>query len=330
MRVLSCVPLQRHQTQEKWDWIDTMAKLHKPDLFVTPQEYFGGIQTLYFKEAKGIPVAFKQDDIVKPALKLAKKHKMAIAIGALIMDENVGERRERIYLIDPDNGLQGYQDKWALPAYDHINAGGLTQVSPELNMGNRSVSFELKGAKVSVFFCWEVHAPVTWFALSRANPDIVLSMIKFGVCGWPQKTNENGKSWVKGFGFGLDGGWIERLQMGSKFDVVAPVVCSTNSWNLPQRSRPLCGTIYPFDIENSLWHPPKGARGPIEEMVVVDDINPLRWRNVREHKIKYFEAVGDWPTSEARSYTMAFKTRRMERKIVPQDILNVAKKGLIV
>lgn len=328
MRVLSCVPEQRHKFDDKISWIETMAKKHRPDLFVTPQEYFGGIQTEYFEEAKGEKIAYTPDEIIKPIQKISRKFNMGIAIGALIDDPILNERRERIFLIDPERGLTAHWDKWALPAYDHVKAKGRTAVFPETDMSKRCITGYVKGAQISAFFCWEVHAPMTWFILSRAKPDFVITQIKFGVKGWPQKTKTATESWVSGFGFGDDGGWIERLHMGAKYDVVAPVVCSTNSWNLPQRSWPLAGTIFPFDGETTLWHPEKGARGTIEEKVIVDEIDFLKWRMIRENKFQYNDVTGEWPSSESRKYTMAFKTRRMERKVLSNDIFKPVNKGL--
>jgi len=301
---------------DKVAWIDEQAGLHKPDLFVTPQEYFGGVQKQFFDTDE--PFAYEEDAIIEPMLELAKKHDMGIAVGALVNCNATGQVRERIYVIDPEHGVTGQFDKMMLPAYDHIDAGGITGVTPEDNYDNRAQIAVVKGARVSVIFCWEAYSNYIWHAITKAQPDIVLSMIKFGVCGWPKKGKDpkTGGSRVTGFGFGADGGWIERLHMAAKFDVACPIVCSTNSWNLPKRSRPLAGTIYPFDLESTLWYPPKGSRGNLEEVVIVDDIDYLRWRHVRSHKMIYHEEVGDWPSAECRTFTMMWKIKRMERKFL--------------
>ena len=68
MRVLSCVPEQRFSFKAKVQWMDSIAKEHKPDLFVTPQEYFGGIQNLYFEQAAGEKVAYAEEEISKPTV----------------------------------------------------------------------------------------------------------------------------------------------------------------------------------------------------------------------------------------------------------------------
>lgn len=313
MKVLSCVPQQVYNFADKLKWLDNTAAEFKPDLFVAPQEYFGGVQQLFFNT--GEPLHYDEKTITDACGKLAKKHKMTLSIGALIKDAKLNQVRERIYLISNNGKVAGYYDKMILPAYD---IAGLTDVYPESDFAKRAVVCEVDGMRLSIMFCWEVYSNYIWHALSRANPDMLLEQIKFGVCGWPQKGTdaETKKSIVKGFGFGDDGGWIERLRMGSRFDLAAPIVCSTNSWDLPKRARPLCGVIYPFKDPahpDTLWYPEKGERGNIVEHVQVDEINPLEWRFVRENKFQYKEAVGDWPSSVVREHTMMWKVKRMER-----------------
>lgn len=312
MKVLSCVPQQVYTFADKLKWLDRTAAEFKPDLFVAPQEYFGGVQQLFFNT--GEPLHYPEAAITGPCGKLAKKHKMTLAIGALIKDEKLKQVRERIYLISNNGTVAGHYDKMILPAYD---IAGLTDVYPETDFAERAKVCEVDGLRLSIMFCWEVYSNYIWHALARAQPDMLLEMIKFGVCGWPQKGKDakTGKDVVAGFGFGGDGGWVERLKMGSKFDIAAPIVCSTNSWDLPKRARPLAGVIYPFneDHEDTLWYPGKGERGNIVEHVQVDEINPLEWRYVRENKHQYMDAVGDWPSGNVRAYTMMWKVKRMER-----------------
>ena len=105
---------------------------------------------------------------------------MGITVGALVDDPDLQERRERIYVIDPRAGVTGYVDKMFLPAYD---AKGKTDVHPETDFENRARVFDLCGARVGVLFCWEVHSGILWQAIARAQPEFVVSMIKFGVVG---------------------------------------------------------------------------------------------------------------------------------------------------
>lgn len=334
LKVLSCVPEQRYTFQSKLDWIDEQATKHKPDLFVTPQEYFGGIQQLFFNT--GEPVSYRAEDILEPILALAQKHNMGIATGALIDDPVLGERRERIFVVDPEEGCTGYVDKVTLPAYDHVDAKGKTMVYPENNIENRAQAFRVKGARVGILFCWEAYSNYIWHALSRAQPDMVLSMIKFGVKGWPQKAKVDGQSVVTGFGFGKDGGWFERLQMAAKWDIAAPIVCSTNSWDLPCKAGALAGVILPWEEKDTEWCPGgrkhswwmSEGKGKITEHVQVDDVHHLYWRYLRDHKFTLAEVAGEWPSSEARELTMYWKIKRMERRAVGLPKLQAEAEGM--
>jgi hypothetical protein len=311
IKVLSCVPEQKLGQQAKLEWLEKQLIEHAPDLLLTPQEFFGGVQQLFFKVDE--PLAYEEDVVLDPIKALAVKHHCIMAFGALVIDRVSRLTRERFYLVGKGGDVAGYYDKMMLPAYD---VAGLTDVSPEESFRNRSQVVDVDGIRVSVLFCWEVYSSYLWHAISRANPDLLLHPIKFGVSGWPQKGKDpaTGKDIVTGFGFGADGGWVERLKMGSRYDIAAPVVCSTNSWNLPNRSKPLAGVIYPFEnVPDTLWHPAKGERGNITEHVQVDIINPLEWRFIRENKYQFFEATGTWPASLYRKKTMMWKIKRMER-----------------
>ncbi len=323
LNVLSCVPEQRFTLKDKLAWIDEQASEHKPDLFVTPQEYFGGIQQLFFNT--GEPIAYEEADVVEPIIDLARTHDMGIAFGALVEDRSLGERRERIYVVDPEKGVTGYVDKMTLPAYDHVDAKGKTRVYPETDLNNRAQAFYVKGARVGILFCWEVYSSYIWHAIARAQPDFVLSMIKFGVRGWPQKAKDEvtRESLVTGFGFGGDGGWVERLQMAAKWDLAAPIVCSTNSWNLPAKAGALAGVILPWEEKETEQRPARKhtmwmseGRGQIQQRVQVDRVDFMYWRYIRDHKFTLAEQAGEWPSSEARNLTMSWKIRRMERKFL--------------
>lgn len=334
LRVLSCVPQQRYSFIEKLQWVNAMANKHHPDIFVLPQEYHSGLQAVMFAGKTDEQLVYTENQIIIPYLKLAERYNMGITVGAIVKDEAIGENRERVWVIDPEKGVTGRADKIMLPAYDHVDAGGAAQVFPEQVLENRAQAFECKGARISVLFCWEAFSSFIWHAISRAQPDFVVSMIKFGVCGWPQKEKINGKSLVKGFGFGADGGWIERLQMAARWDIAAPIVCSTNSWDLPNKAGALAGVILPWEEKetsgeyarpartSSLWNSKEQGKGNIAEHVQVNEVDFLYWRFIRAHKFTLNEETGEWPSSEARSFTMSWKVRRMERGLTGLPALN--------
>lgn len=313
MKVLSCVPAQTYSFADKLRWLDRTAAEFRPDLFVLPQEYIAGVQQLFFRT--GEPLHYPEAEVTRPFGKIAKKHKMTLAVGALIFDATLRQVRERIYLISSNGKVAGFYDKCHLPGYD---VAGLTDVYPEMDYEKRAVCVEVDGMRLNVLYCWCVFSGAIWFALNRSQPDMLLSMIKFGIQGYPLKGKDpaTGKSIVTGFGYGSDGGWEERLRMGARYDIAAPIICSTNSWDQPKRAKPLAGVIYPFEDPthpDTLWYPPRGERGNIVEHVQIDMINPLEWRYIRESKYDYKEHVGDWPSSAIRERTMSWKVRRVDR-----------------
>jgi len=158
-----------------------------------------------------------------------------------------------------------------------------------------------------------------------------LSLIKFGINGWPvKKKNDAGESIVTGFGYGKDGGWLERLHIAAKWDLACPIICSTNSWNLPNKAGALCGQILPWEEKEQKGDWPRPARkhtywcstnekppgAPMNEHVQVDDVDYLYWRYIRANKFELNQATNEWPSSESREMTMRWKVERMERKFL--------------
>ncbi len=329
LKVLSCVPQQRYLFADKLAWAEAQLKKHKPDVMILPQEYHGGIQSIFFAGRTDEKISYKPEEILDPYTLLSAQYDTGICVGAVIDCPDLRERRERIYVIDPKQGVTGFADKMTLPAYDHIDAKGKTKIWPETNMENRSMVFDIKGARVGILFCWEAFSSYIWHAMSRAQPDFVASMIKFGVNGWPQKAKDEDKqSIVTGFGFGDDGGWTERLHMAAKWDLACPIICSTNSWDLPNKAGALAGQILPWEEKetqgeyarparsSTLWSSKSMGKGNIQEHVQVDQVDYLYWRLIRDHKFTLNAATEEWPSSEARNLTMAWKVKRMERAFV--------------
>jgi len=314
MRILSCVPEQRFSLADKIKWLDSKCEEFKPDIFVTPQELFGGIQNLYYET--GEPLHYHEEEVIEPMLELARKHDVGFYFGALIKDRVLDQVRERIYGIDPEHGMTGYQDKIHLPGYDHIEAKGKMRVSPETDYRNRITPIEVKGVRAGVLFCWEAYSSPVWYHIALGSPDLVVSMIKFGVASYPikKKDPETGEHIVTDFGYGGGEDWMERLKMAARFDLACPIVCSTNSWNLKKRARPLCGTVFPYNEGDTLTYPPKGAKGTIEETMVLDEFDPLVYRLGRKHITQYRAHFGEWPKGEMANRVMFYKVWRNDRK----------------
>ncbi len=315
VKILSCVPKQLRSTEEKLDWLSSVAKKNRPDIFVTPQEFFGGAVMMPHKKF------FKREELLPILQKLCKRFNMALVVGLVEKDDD-GRCREVIWFLDRDGTFKGRVCKFALPRYDHVDTHGFGNIVPETDFSNRFQAFEIAGLRVSAMFCWEVFSDVLWTGLGLVEPDVVFSMIKFGVNAWPSVTKIKGLATVTGFGYGgwlEEGRWIERLYVACRWQVRCPIICSTNSWDLRPISMPLCGMVSAFadQAPDTLWHPKReDGLKTIPERIQVDELNPAAVRCVRENKFKFKQEVGVWPSYDLMKYTMALKIARIEKRII--------------
>lgn len=318
LRVLSCVPRQLDNLTDKLKWIDDACKEHQPHILVTPQEFFGGAVMMLKKKQ----FTFKE---LFPKLKrIAKSNKTALVIGVVehFKEENVN--KEAIWFINEKGEYQGSLYKFALPKYDHICTKGFGDIIPETEMENRFKTFELQGIHVTGMFCWEAYSDILWTGLGLLKPDLVFSMIKFGVNAWPivRKNKAKDTNDVIDFGYGTwkeEGRWIERLRMANVWQVKCPIICSTNSWNMRPISMPLCGCISGIDgqAKDTLWHPTKERKWKeIPEKIIVDEINPMAIRASLKNKFVYKELVGEFPPFSLGKFTMMLKINRIEDRIL--------------
>lgn len=320
VKVLSCIPKQLNDTDAKLDWLVDTIKEHSPGLFVTPQEFFGGVVMMPQKKA------FTYKELGPKIEKIAKGNKCAIALGVVELCED-GLNRERIWFINEKGEYQGQVTKFALPRYDHVSTSGYGDIVPELEYENRFKVFEMNGLMVSSIFCWEAFAGNLWAGLAQLQPDLVLNQIKFGINGWPSIEKKKGLATVKGFGNASwpqgQHEWEYALRAGSTFQVRCPVICSTNSWNLKPITVPLCGCISEIDGQlpegatESLWQPTKDMKlKEIPEKIIIDEIHPGRVRGARENKFKYKEMVGEFPPFSLGRWTMHMKIGRIESRLM--------------
>ena len=264
---------------------------------------------------------FTRDELYPEIRKLAKEYNCAFILG-LVEKMDDGFNREVIWFVDEKGELQGTQTKFALPRYDHIVTKGFGDIVPETDFINRIKVFELKGMQVAGMFCWEVYSDLLWTGLGLLKPDIVFSLIKFGVNAWPKVRKVDGQMAVVDFGYGSwseDGGWVNRLRMANVWQVKCPIICATNSWNLRPISMPLCGCISGIDgqAEDTLWHPTKEDKlKKIPEKVVVDEINPKAVQAALMNKFVYKDIVGEFPPFSLGRFTMMLKINRIEDRLL--------------
>lgn len=331
LRVLSCVPKQKYTVKEKIDWLWEQAR-KEVDIIVTPQEYFGG--AVIHPDDR---ISFTEEELLPTLSEIAVETNTALVVGVEESHSEMDVNVEAVWVITEKGKLIDKYFKFALPKYDHVCTSGFGNIVPEIDFTNRIKTTELRGAKISIIFCWEAYSDVLWHNLGRLKPDMVFSMIKFGVNAWPKvkKNPKTNTSDVVGFGYGTwaeDGKWRERLRVASLWQVKCPIINSTNSWGLKPISMPLCGTIaeIPGQVEESFWHPTKEEKlKEIPEKVIIDTVNLDRVRCSVENKFTYADAVGEFPPYDIGKYTMHLKIARIEDRILSGKEEELVNKKLV-
>lgn len=324
-RILSCVPEQMSSTLDKLKWLESTAIFHKPHIFVTPQEFFGGA-VMMLKEQRD----FTFDELFPKLAKICKKNKMALVVGVQQRDDD-GANRSAIWFINEFGEYLGRICKFALPRYDHVSTHGFGNVTPEENFDNRFKVFKLHNLVVSAMFCWEVYSDLLWTGLGLLKPDVVFNLIKFGPNAWPQVATVKGQKVVTGFGYGRwgevdDGGWIDRLKMANVWQIKCPIVTSTNSWNLNPRCMAMCGTISGIDGQapNDVWYPRKEDKlKEIPEKIIITEIDENAVRAALQNKFIYKELIGEFPPFNIGRFTMMMKINRIENRLLKATENNV-------
>ena len=306
MKILSCVPKQIvNDWEAKLLWMEKVLEEHKGiDVFVTPQEFFGGDYMMPSNPS------FHEDDLLPLFLDWSKKYNVGLIV-SLIEEDDEG-RYERLWFIDKE--LKGKQTKLFEPSYT-VKGAGSYGLSPETDFTNRFKTFNIKGAEFCGFFCWEVFSDILMAGLAVMEPDIIITAIKFGANAYPKNVkNKDGLKEIEKINYvsGRDI-WHERLKMISEFEIKAPIIASTNSWNLRAKSKPMCGILYPYlDMDF-----PEITDEMLKlDVFSLDDIDIEKVRGLREHKFSYKKRTGEFPDWKMSVYTMIMKIHRMERKIL--------------
>ena len=335
LKILSCVPRQMNTIEDKIEWLEEQCA-KDVDIVVTPQEFFGGAVNMPKKKA------FTEKELMPALSTIAKSNSTAIVIGVEEQFEDCN--KEAIWIINEKGKLIDKYFKFALPAYDHVCTKGFGDIVPETNLENRLRLTELRGAQIGIVFCWEAYCDVLWSGLGIMKPDLIFSLIKFGVNAWPKNklNTRTGFKEVIDFGYGTwkeDGGWRDRLRVASLWQVKCPIINSTNSWNLRPISMPCCGTIaeLPGQATESFWHPTKEEKlKVVPEKIIIDEIDIDAVRGSLKSKFEYADAVGHFPPFEIGKYTMHLKINRItdrvlsgrEQKVVNKEMKKRGKGGL--
>lgn len=276
MKILTCVPPQFWNFDEKLGWMSETYEQYKPDLFVAPQEFMGGFvgdpKVPYYKKKEWVPVLEKW----------CKERKgVGLSIGAV--DDTDGHYSEQLWLFDEGKFL-GSQKKFALPRYSIKSAKGSYQTEDEVDFNPRWKTFPIKGKRVAVSFCWEAFGMTYWHGLAKTNPDMILSQIKFGQAAYPgyEVREHNGqklqfavldKFQLMGFKTVEEDPWYQCYELISEYICKCPIFLSTNSWGLGGKSTPLAGCVWPGHPQHDIYTFPREEKQTADkQLVVVTDL----------------------------------------------------------
>jgi hypothetical protein len=320
-RVATCVPRQYWMQSEKLAWLHKALAEHPSDLFISPQEFFGGGSTREWCKRQNI----KTDDfpVTEEWLNdrigsLARKHKTCIGIGASVTRRNKIMEDFRYY--SRDGELLGYHSKLALPAEDSILLHGASEITPETNYERAFTSIVIPelGIRVGTVFCWQVFFVDFWTHLMRQRCSLVVHPIKFAPRAWYDKgrTVEGEKTRI---GYkqepGSDDpnsdalGWIRKLKYESEFKQL-PIAVSCNTWDAGEKYLALAGWVDEVTHKTELFNLPSIAE---TEKVVVTEYDPALFDALPKwSKGNYAEFKADY--NVVMEKTMMRKSIRSEQR----------------
>ncbi|WP_437620393.1 nitrilase-related carbon-nitrogen hydrolase [Sorangium sp. So ce1151] len=250
--VRSCVAATHREISDKIALIESLARdmaERYPDharLLVMPQEFFGGRHSAV--------LALAEAEIAPDLIAIADRHDVSVVVG--VTEQDGPARYQRAWFLDR-RGIHRKQGKFALASYERKGAGsyGLTPTPVQ----EREV-FEFpigSGLKLGVVFCWEAFSDYLWSRLSLMEPDLLLSLVKFGSMASPTYgKNAEGLLEIDRYAFSAEhvDPWVERLEIASAWEVRCPIVCSTNDWGLGPAAGSFCGMVRDLNGRAALRH----------------------------------------------------------------------------
>ena len=299
MKITTCIPKQINDFDLKIKWLEDTLKRTDTNIFITPQEFFGGDYQMPNKRY------VTKDEFLPVLEKLSSETSKAIIIGVVEKDGN--KNYQRLWFID--GTFKGEITKFALPNYTHSGTGSY-DLTPETDWNKRLLTFEIKGIHIAGFFCWEVFSDILFAGLGLLEPDLVISSVKFGIAGYPKLTKDKPKK-IESIQYCGGDIWYERLVMASKFELKCPIACSTNSWNEKAKMRPLVGMIYPYKNMEEVKVTDNDLKG---DVIITQEMNFQEVRGFREHKFSFLDRTGHFPDWTMSEYTMLFKIHRLEQR----------------
>lgn len=311
--IATCVPKQTRTLEQKLEWLEGAIDQTKPDLFVAPQEYFGGHYVM--PNELHIPKQWILDEVGA----LAKRKKTAISVGAATLHDSGGATQDYFYF-GPSGTFRGFHRKFAHPGYDDVRANGAGRLWPETSYATRVKPVEIPqlGLTIGTVFCWEVFTQTLFGAYSFGRSNLIAHPIKFAPRGWPKTEKKKGEKHIKGFGVvnkGLDL-WKDKLIMASRHEALCPIAVSCNSWGLGKNYFALHGHVDEI-METTALHEVECLDGAAGTSTF--EINPALYTGLdmhfsmgqfKEHvgSLEHFHKLDAW--------TMHMKIRRLEAQLI--------------
>lgn len=313
IKVATCMPRQERTREAKLAWLRDAVSRFPCDLFVTPQEYFGGHYIM------PDDLHIERGWLVEHVGAIARDAKTAIGVGACAKNDGGGATEDFIYF-GKDGRLLGWHSKFALPAYDDIRAPGHGQLWPETSYQRRvrPIAIPELRLKVGTVFCWEAFSQSVFPAYSFAGANLIAHPIKFAPRGWLKNEKKpDGMFHIVGFGHAPKSGiWMERLRSVGRHEALCPIAVSCNSWDLGAKFMALVGHVDELRGATVLEDVPSVGT---EERVRVFEMVPEFYDGL-DHmhsagafvahvgSLDGFSALGEW--------TMHAKMRRLEAQLI--------------
>lgn len=352
LKIGCCVPPQHYTVKAKIDWLTATLKAYKKkkkpfDAFFLPQEWLGGhyLMELATKHKKPMKLHFNLDEVTGLFSDIAKKHKVALGVGACITASEIeGTATEDYLYFDRDGSYVDAHRKFGLPAYDDMRSDGAGRLMPEQDFFRRITPIKLPkvGLTIGTIFCWEVYTRLLPAFYGFQDVNLIVHPAKFAPRGWLLKTkpgqtftqvapdmqyDELHPDEIAIRGFSQDArsqDWIDRLYAIAHYETMCPIAISCNTWDIGPKFMALTGHVDPFTVPDEKMIVEVPAVVGTEGAVHPFDMNPLVYSEGVKNVFSagaYKAAVGSLDgLNDMRKATMSVKMRRLEAHLIGGNV----------
>lgn len=230
-----CVPPHMTTREQKLKWMDQHVR---GDLFLTPQEYFGGVMMA--------DDMYMRDEWLRDKVgSIARRHCTHIGIGAVV--ERAYDRAYEVYMyFDSSGEVVGEHAKLMLPQYDSATRDGATWLTEGCTSERvRPIALPKLSLRIGTVFCWEVFSQRLWGEYALRNVNLVVHPIKFAPGAAIDYVQRDGLWHIGSFSECKTevSTWTRRLRFASEFQVMCPIAVCCNTWAIGEQFTALVGWI---------------------------------------------------------------------------------------